>query len=36
MLAAAAATWTAAHDRDSYREDLEALIDALRADACRS
>jgi hypothetical protein len=31
MLAAAAATWTAAHDRDTYREDLGALIDALLA-----
>jgi hypothetical protein len=29
MLAAAAAAWTAAHDRDTYREDLGALIDAL-------
>jgi hypothetical protein len=29
MLAAAAATWTAADDRDTYREDLEALIAAL-------
>jgi Tetracyclin repressor-like, C-terminal domain len=29
MLAAAAATWTAAHDRETYREDLGALIDAL-------
>jgi AcrR family transcriptional regulator len=36
MLAAAATTWTAAHDRDTYREDLGALIDALLADACRS
>jgi hypothetical protein len=35
MLAAAAAAWTAAHDRDTYREDLETLIDALLADACR-
>lgn len=35
MLAAAAATWTAAHDRDTYREDLEALIDALLVDARR-
>jgi hypothetical protein len=33
MLAAAAATWTAAHDHDTYRDDLEALIDALLADA---
>ena len=33
MLAAAAATWTAAHDRDTYREDLGALVDALLADA---
>src|SRR5919197_607128 len=33
MLAAAAAAWTAAHDRDTYREDLEALIDALLAAA---
>jgi hypothetical protein len=29
MLAAAAAAWTAAHDRDTYRDDLAALIDAL-------
>ena len=29
MLAAAAAAWTAADDRDTYREDLGALIDAL-------
>jgi hypothetical protein len=29
MLAAAAAAWTAADDRDTYREDLEALIAAL-------
>jgi AcrR family transcriptional regulator len=29
MLAAAAAAWTAAHDRDTYRDDLGALIDAL-------
>jgi AcrR family transcriptional regulator len=29
MLAAAAAAWTTAHDRDTYREDLGALIDAL-------
>jgi hypothetical protein len=35
-LATAAAAWTAAHDRDTYREDLGALIDALLADACRS
>jgi AcrR family transcriptional regulator len=28
-LAAAAATWTAAHDEDTYREDLAALIDAV-------
>src|SRR3954451_24698009 len=28
-LTAAAAAWTAADDRDTYREDLEALIDAL-------
>jgi AcrR family transcriptional regulator len=33
MLAAAAATWTAAHDRDTYREDLATLIDALLAGA---
>src|SRR3954452_25238682 len=32
MLAAAAAAWTAADDRDTYREDLEALIDALLAE----
>ncbi len=31
-LAAAAAAWTAAHDRDTYRDDLGALIDALLAD----
>jgi AcrR family transcriptional regulator len=31
MLAAAAAAWTAADDRDTYLEDLEALIDALLA-----
>src|SRR3954452_11279085 len=31
MLAAAAAAWTEADDRDTYREDLEALIDALLA-----
>src|SRR4051794_1134523 len=29
MRAAAAATWTAADDRDTYREDLETLIGAL-------
>jgi AcrR family transcriptional regulator len=29
MLAAAAAAWTAAADRDTYREDLAALIAAL-------
>jgi hypothetical protein len=33
MLAAAAAAWTATHDRDTYRGDLGALIDALLADA---
>jgi len=33
MLAAAAATWTATHDQDTYREDLRVLIDALLADA---
>lgn len=32
MLAAAAGAWTASHDRDTYREDLAALIDALLAD----
>jgi AcrR family transcriptional regulator len=32
-LAAAAALWTAAHDRDTYRQDLAALIDALLAAA---
>ena len=32
MLAAAAATWTAAHDRDPYRQDLAALVDALLPD----
>jgi hypothetical protein len=31
MLAAAAATWATAHSRDTYREDLAALIDALLA-----
>jgi AcrR family transcriptional regulator len=36
MLAAAAATWTAAHDRDTYRADLGALIAALLADARHS
>ena len=35
MLATAAATWTAAHDRDTYREDLGALIDGLLAEARR-
>jgi hypothetical protein len=34
MLAAAAAVWTAAHDRDTYRDDLAALIDALLPDPC--
>ncbi|HWK25624.1 MAG TPA: TetR/AcrR family transcriptional regulator C-terminal domain-containing protein [Solirubrobacter sp.] len=29
LLAAAAAAWTAAHEHDTYREDLAALIDAL-------
>ena len=29
MLTAAAAAWRAADDRDTYRDDLEALIDAL-------
>ncbi len=29
MLAAAATAWTAARDRDTYRDDLGALIDAL-------
>jgi hypothetical protein len=33
MLAAAAAAWTAADERDTYREDLAALIDALLASA---
>ncbi|MGH2928227.1 MAG: TetR/AcrR family transcriptional regulator [Solirubrobacteraceae bacterium] len=32
-LAAAAAAWTAAHDHDTYREDLAALLDVLLADA---
>src|SRR3954471_23388864 len=32
-LAAAAAAWTAADDRDTYREDLAALVDALLAKA---
>ena len=36
MLAAAAAAWTAAHDHDTYRDDLEALIDALLANACHT
>jgi len=36
MLAAAAAAWTAAHEHDTYREDLGALIDALLADSVRS
>ena len=29
MLAAAATAWTAARDRDTYLDDLGALIDAL-------
>jgi len=29
VLTAAAAAWRAADDRDTYRDDLEALIDAL-------
>jgi AcrR family transcriptional regulator len=33
-LTAAAAAWAAAHDHDTYREDLSALIDVLVADAC--
>jgi hypothetical protein len=33
--AAAAAAWTAAADRDTYREDLGALIDALLAARAR-
>jgi hypothetical protein len=33
MLVAAAAAWTGAHDRDTYREDLGTLIDALLAGA---
>jgi hypothetical protein len=32
ILAAAAATWTAAHRQDTYRDDLGTLIDALLAD----
>jgi len=36
MLAAAATAWTDAHDRDTYREDLAALIDALLPDRRRS
>jgi hypothetical protein len=36
MLAAAAATWTATHDRDTYHEDLGTLIEALLADAGRA
>jgi hypothetical protein len=35
-LAAAAAEWTAAHDRHTYGEDLGTLIDALLADARHS
>jgi AcrR family transcriptional regulator len=35
-LARAAAAWVAADDRDTYREDLEALIDALLADGSRT
>jgi hypothetical protein len=35
MLAAAATAWTSAHDRDTYRDDLAALIDALLPDASR-
>ena len=35
-LAAAAAAWTSAHDRDTYRDDLGALIDALLASAPRN
>jgi AcrR family transcriptional regulator len=35
QLAAAAGAWTASHDRDTYREDLAALIDALLADGGR-
>jgi AcrR family transcriptional regulator len=35
-LAAASAAWTAAHGHDTYREDLEVLIDALLADAGHS
>ncbi len=34
-LARGAAAWTAAHDRDTYRRDLEVLIDALLADPSR-
>ena len=33
VLAAAAATWSAARGGDNYRHDLEVLIDALLADA---
>jgi AcrR family transcriptional regulator len=36
MLAAAAAAWTEAHDIDTYREDLEALVDALLMNAGHS
>jgi AcrR family transcriptional regulator len=36
MLAAAATAWTTAHDHDTYLNDLEALIDALLADACHA
>jgi hypothetical protein len=35
MLAAAAAAWTAANDRDTYREDLGTLIDSLLPGARR-
>jgi AcrR family transcriptional regulator len=34
-LAAAATAWTAAHERDTYREDLGTLIDALLARSLR-
>jgi hypothetical protein len=36
VLAAAAAEWTAAAGRDTYRDDLAALIDSLLAASSRS
>jgi AcrR family transcriptional regulator len=35
MLAAAATAWAAAHDRDTYHDDLAALIDGLLPHAAR-